>query len=460
MQDDATLMISISGVRGVIGPGLNSEVACRMAAAFGTWAPPGAIVVGRDSRLSGPMMRHAVVAGLLSTGHDVIDVGIATTPTTEIMVTTHAASGGIILTASHNPEPWNALKLLAPSGLFLSAAEGEEVLRIEREARYRHERWDKLGVLTEDSAAAEVHIRGILALPWLDRERIAARNLHAVVDCTNGAGGMVAPELLRRLGVRVTELHCEPTGRFSRRPEPTPAHLGDLCATVREVGADIGFATDPDADRLGLVDETGTALSEEYTLALAADHLLGSTPGPVVVNLSTTSALDDVCRRHGVPLSRTPVGEVNVVTRMLEVGAVIGGEGNGGVILPALHAGRDAMVGMALILQSLAASGRTLSQSYARLPHYNMVKRSQPLVRPVTDAELADLVRAEFGGSIDTADGVKVTLPEGWVHLRRSNTEPIVRAIAESPDAAVAAGLADRALRRLGSSSGVQAARG
>lgn len=448
--DESTLMISISGVRGVIGPALQAEVACRMAAAFGTWAPPGPIVVGRDSRLSGPMIRHAVIAGLLSTGHDVIDIGIATTPTTEIMVTTHGASGGIIITASHNPEPWNALKLLSRTGLFLSAAEGDEVLRIQNENRIHHLRWDALGTLTEDSAAAEVHIRGILGLPWIDRGRIAARRLHAVVDCTNGAGGMVAPELLRRLGVQVTELHCEPTGRFARRPEPTPAHLEDLCAAVREKRADIGFATDPDADRLGLVAETGEALSEEYTLALAADHLLTRHPGPVVVNLSTTAALDEVCRRHGVPLFRTPVGEVNVVTKMLEVGAVIGGEGNGGVILPALHAGRDAMVGMALILQSLADSGRPLSHSYATLPRYSMVKRSLPLPRPVSDAELAELAQAEFGGPIDTSDGVKVTLPEGWVHLRRSNTEPIVRAIAESRDPHAATALVERALRRFG----------
>jgi phosphomannomutase len=390
-----------------------------------------------------------VVAGLLSTGHDVIDLGIATTPTTEILVTTHNASGGVIITASHNPEPWNALKLLAPTGLFLSAAEGEAVLAIERQARAVHRRWDELGSLTEDAAASEVHIRGILGLPWLERERIAACGLHAVVDCTNGAGGAVAPELLRRLGVQVTELYCEPTGRFTRRPEPTPAHLGDLCSAVRAHGAQVGFATDPDADRLGLVTEQGVALSEEYTLALAADYLLARTPGPVVVNLSTTSAMDDVCRRHGVPLFRTPVGEANVVARMLSERAIIGGEGNGGVILPALHPGRDAMVGMALILQSLAASGRALSALHAALPQYSMVKRSAPLRQPVSDAELAARVGREFSGPVDTADGVKVTLPEGWVHLRRSNTEPIVRAIAESRDVTTATALAERALQTL-----------
>lgn len=448
--DEQSLMISISGVRGVVGPALNAEVTCRMAAAFGTWAPPGPIVIGRDSRLSGPMMRHAVIAGLVSTGHDVIDLGVATTPTTEMLVTTHNASGGIILTASHNPEPWNALKLLAPTGLFLSAQEGDAVIAIQREQRIQHRRWDELGSVTEDAAAAEVHIRGILGLPWLDRDRIAARELHAVVDCTNGAGGVIAPDLLRRLGVQVTELYCEPTGRFSRRPEPTPAHLADLMAKVREVGADIGFATDPDADRLGLVAENGVALSEEYTLALAADWLLARERAPMVVNLSTTGVIDEVCRKHGVPLHRTAVGEANVVARMLEVGAVIGGEGNGGVILPALHAGRDAMVGMALILQSLADSGRALSEVYASLPSYHMVKRTLPLARPVSDAELVDLARAEFGGALDTTDGVKVTLADGWVHLRRSNTEPIVRAIAESRDPARAQALVEQALRRFG----------
>ena len=446
---DKVLMTSISGIRGVIGPGLNSEVAGRMAAAFGTWAPEGPIVVGRDSRVSGDMMRHAVVGALLSTGHDVIDLGIATTPTTEILVTTHGAAGGIILTASHNPEPWNALKLLNKEGLFLSQEEGETVLAIERENRAEHKPWDALGSWSEDSAAAEVHIRSILEQPWLDRDRIAAHKLKAVVDCTNGAGGVIAPELLRRLGVEVIELHCEPTGYFGRRPEPTPAHLDDLCNAVRENEAHIGFATDPDVDRLGVVDHTGFALFEEYTLALAADFYLGKHPGPVVVNLSTTRAMDDVCKRHGVELHRTAVGEANVVARMLEVGAAIGGEGNGGVILPSLHAGRDALVGMALILQHLAESGRPLADHYASLPTWRMVKRSVALSRPLPDEELAELARSEFGGSLDTTDGVKVDLPEGWIHLRRSNTEPIVRAIAESDSQDAAESLVNRALQRL-----------
>jgi phosphomannomutase len=446
----SVLMVSISGIRGVIGAGLNSEVAGRMAAAFGTWAPPGPIVVGRDTRLSGPMMRQAITAALMSTGHDVIDLGIATTPTTEIMVTTHGASGGVIITASHNPEPWNALKLLNARGLFLSQAEGEAVQAIARDGSAVHRTWDGLGTLREDSAAAEVHIRCILEQPWLDRERIAECNLRAVVDCVNGAGGAVVPELLRRLGVDVIELHCEPHGRFGRRPEPTPAHLADLCAAVRDAGADVGFATDPDADRLGVVAETGEALLEEYTLVLATDFLLSRQPGPVVVNLSTTSAMDDVCRRHGVPLHRTAVGEANVVDRMLASRAVIGGEGNGGVILPALHAGRDALVGMALILQNMAESGRSVGSLYADLPQYRMVKRTLALTRPLPDAEIVGLARAEFGGELDTTDGVKVTLADGWLHLRRSNTEPIVRAIAESRSEKAALDLVERALRKLG----------
>jgi phosphomannomutase len=443
------LMKSISGIRGIVGAGLDAEVACRLAAAFGTWAPAGPIVVGRDSRVTGPMLRHAVTGALLSTGHDVIDLGIATTPTTEIMVTMHGAAGGIILTASHNPEPWNALKLLNREGLFLSRDEGEAVLSIEREGLSRHCAWQEMGVVREDGAAAEVHIRSLLEQPWLQRDLIAARSLHAVVDCGNGAGGMVAPDLLRRLGVQVTELHCEPTGRFSRRPEPTPAHLQELGETVRQVGADLGFATDPDADRLGVVTHEGKALFEEYTLVLAADYFLGRQPGPVVVNLSTTSAMDAICQRHGVPLFRTPVGEANVVDEMRRQGAVIGGEGNGGVILPVLHAGRDAMVGMTLILQSIADSGRTLSELAAGLPRLHMVKRSLELPRPLEDEELAALARAEFDGVVDQRDGVKITLREGWLHLRRSNTEPIVRAIAESPEAQTAEDLVQRALRQL-----------
>lgn len=444
------LMKSISGIRGIVGSGLDAEVACRLAAAFGTWAPAGPIVVGRDSRLTGPMLRHAVTAGLLSTGHDVIDLGVATTPTTEIMVPMHGAAGGIILTASHNPEPWNALKLLNREGLFLSRDEGEAVLAIEGDARARHRPWEEMGALREDGAAAEVHIRYILEQPWLKRDLIAARSLHAVVDCCNGAGGMIAPDLLRRLGVQVTELHCEPTGRFGRRPEPTPANLRALGENVRQTGADLGFATDPDADRLGLVTHEGRPLLEEYTLVLAADYFLRRQPGPVVVNLSTTSAMDGICQSHEVPLYRTPVGEANVVEAMRRTGAVIGGEGNGGVILPMLHPGRDAMVGMALILQSVAESGQTLAELDAALPRHHMVKRSIELARPLQDKELVALAQGEFGGVLDQRDGVKVTLAEGWLHLRRSNTEPIVRAIAESPDAKTAEELVQRALQQLG----------
>jgi phosphomannomutase len=444
------LMTSVSGIRGIVGAGLDAEVACRMAAAFGTWAPSGAVVVGRDSRLTGPMLLHAVAAGLLSTGHDVIDLGVATTPTTEIMVTTHGAAGGIILTASHNPEPWNALKLLDREGLFLSAEAGSTVLELARTGKARHRTWEEMGALREDGAAAEVHIRSILEMPWLDRARIGARELHVVIDCCNGAGGVVAPELLRRLGARVTELYCEPTGRFGRRPEPTPAHLQELGERVRAEEADLGFATDPDADRLGVVTHAGVALLEEYTLVLAADHYLRHRRGPVVVNLSTTRAMDDLCARHGVPLHRTPVGEANVVAQMRRVGAVIGGEGNGGVILPELHPGRDALVGMALILQSLAETGSSLQELHAALPHYHMVKRSLELARPLQDGDIVELARREFGGALDTRDGVKVQLPEGWLHLRRSNTEPIVRAIAESEDADQAETLVQRALRQLG----------
>jgi phosphomannomutase len=251
--------------------------------------------------------------------------------------------------------------------------------------------------------------------------------------------------------LQVTEIHCEPTGRSGRRPEPTPANLQELSASVRELGADVGFATDPDADRLGLVTHTGEALSEEYTLALAADFLLQAQPGPVVVNLSTTRAMDDVCRRHGVPLFRTAVGEVNVVAEMLRISAVIGGEGNGGVIVPSLHAGRDALVGIALVLQSMASSGRTLADLHAALPRYRMVKRSMELARPLPDTELVEIAAREFGAAeIDCTDGVKVTLPQGWVHVRRSNTEPIVRAIAESAEESMASELVERALRQLG----------
>lgn len=431
------LRVSVSGIRGVVGDGLDAVTVARWAAAFGAWLPAGPVVVGRDTRPSGPMVLDAVAAALCSTGHDVVDIGIATTPTTEMAVQETDAVGGVIITASHNPQQWNALKFLQGDGLFLTAAQNREVRR-RYEDESGHVAWDRLGRVRRQEGADDRHLDALLRLPWLDRERIAARGLHAVVDAVEGAGGAIVPRLLERLGVHCTRLNCGLTGNFPHDPEPTPAHLQDLCAEVRRQGADLGLAVDPDVDRLALVDGTGTALSEELTLALAADFLLGRTPGSMAVNLSTTGLIEKVAARHGGKVFRTPVGEANVVETMLAEGCVLGGEGNGGVIYPALHAGRDALVGIAMLLQGLAERGGTLAAMVADLPPVVMVKTKLEADRlPSPEA----LVAVLGPGATDTRDGVKWLDDKGWVHVRASNTEPVVRIIAEAQDEAAAAEL-------------------
>ncbi len=361
------LRVSVSGIRGVVGDGLDAVTVARWAAAFGAWLPAGPVVVGRDTRPSGPMVFDAVAAALSSTGHDVVDIGIATTPTTEMAVQESDAAGGVIITASHNPQQWNALKFLQADGLFLTAAQNREV-RQRYEDGSGHVGWDRLGKVRTESGADDLHLRALLAVPWLKKQQIAARGLHAVVDAVEGAGGAIVPRLLEQLGVRCTPLHCKLTGNFPHDPEPTPAHLADLCAEVKRQGADLGLAVDPDVDRLALVDGTGTALSEELTLALAADFLLARTPGSMAVNLSTTGLIEKVAARHGCRVFRTPVGEANVVETMLAEGCVLGGEGNGGVIYPAVHAGRDALVGIVMVLQALADGGLSLADLAGALP--------------------------------------------------------------------------------------------
>ena len=434
------LRVSVSGIRGVVGDGLDAVTVARWAAAFGAWLPAGPVVVGRDTRPSGPMVFDAVAAALASTGHDVVDIGVATTPTTEVAVQEGDAVGGVIITASHNPQQWNALKFLQGDGLFLTAAQNAEVRR-----RYEdgsgHVAWDRLGTVRSRDDADDRHLEALLRLPWLDRERIAGRGLHAVVDAVEGAGGAIVPRLLDRLGVRCTPLHCGLTGNFPHDPEPTPAHLEDLCAEVRRRGADLGLAVDPDVDRLALVDGAGTALSEELTLALAADFLLARTPGSMAVNLSTTGLIETVAARHGCRVFRTPVGEANVVETMLAEGCVLGGEGNGGVIYPTVHAGRDALVGIVMVLQALAERGGTLAEMVAALPPVAMVKTKVAAETPPT---AADLVAALGPGETDVRDGVKWLGEGGWVHVRASNTEPVVRIIAEAQDGDAAAELIDK----------------
>jgi phosphomannomutase len=437
------LRVSISGIRGVIGDGLDAVGVARWASAFGAWLPPGPVVVGRDTRPSGPMVLSAVTAALNSTGHDVLDIGIATTPTTEVAVQHGPAVGGVIITASHNPQQWNALKFLRGDGLFLSAADNAEVLQ-RLEAGDGHVGWDRLGCVVAQPGADDLHLDAVCDVPWLDAAAIGRRGLHVVVDAVEGAGGSIVPRLLERLGVRCTPLYCGLTGNFPHDPEPTPAHLAALCAEVRRQGADLGVAVDPDADRLALVDADGTALSEELTLVLAADFLLARAPGDLAVNLSTTGLIEKVAARHGRRVWRTPVGEANVVETILSRGCVLGGEGNGGVIYPAVHAGRDSLVGIAMILQHLTDRAASLRDLAGELPPVAMVKTKVDASLMPVGEDLVRRLEALGPGQIDRRDGVKWTGADAWVHVRASNTEPAVRIIAEAKDESAAVDLINR----------------
>jgi len=443
------LRVSVSGVRGVIGDGLDAVVAARWAAALGAWLTPGPVVVGRDTRPSGPMIQRAVEAALISTGHDVVDIGVASTPTTEMAVQESNAVGGVIITASHNPQPWNALKLLDGDGLFLTAADNAAVQK-HLKAEDGHVAWDRLGRVSGREGAERQHLDAILALPWLDPDRIAARGLKVAVDAVEGAGGRIVPALLEALGADCVPLHCGLSGLFPHPPEPTPAHLAELGEAVLSSGADLGFAVDPDVDRLVMVDGTGRLLSEELTLAVAVDFLLGQEPGPVVVNLSTTGLIETVAANHGQSVVRTPVGEANVVAEMLVGGAVIGGEGNGGVIYPALHPGRDALVGIAMVLQHLAGTGQGLDAVVAGYPPVAMIKDKFDQEAPFDADRIRERLH-EFGeGEVDDRDGLRWRGERGWVHMRPSNTEPIVRVIAEASTEDAARDLVAEALRLCG----------
>jgi len=439
------LMISVSGIRGIVGSGMNPETAVRFTAAFADRLAGGLVVVGRDTRPSGPLIATAVFATLQFKGLTAVDLGIASTPTVEIMVDELGAAGGIIITASHNGPEWNALKFLNGRGEFLTAEEMDEVSRLAAgEARFAAP--SAFGQLFTEETGDAVHIRRILELDRIDRDRIASRGLAAVVDCVNGAGSRILPALLRSLGVRVIELFTNVEAPFPHNPEPRPEHLGALSEAVARERADVGFACDPDADRLVLVDEKGVVLSEELTLALAADFVLRAEKGPLVGNLSTSRLIDDVGARHGVTVRRSKVGEAHVIALMRETGAAIGGEGNGGVLYPPLHLGRDAMVGAALILQSLAEDGVALSARAAAFPRYFIVKEKAPFAGDL--ASVMKRLAERFEGRLDALDGIRIDMDAGWVHLRASNTEPVVRVIAEArtPEEAQSLAAAARAL--------------
>jgi phosphomannomutase len=441
------LMISVSGVRGRVGEALTPEVVARFAAGFGAWAAARsaghAVVVGRDSRVSGPMFHRVVVAALQSVGCDVIDIGLTTTPTCQLAVEHHHAAGGLMISASHNPVEWNALKFIGPSGAFLEAHEGAEMRRVV-DGTIPRASWDRLGGITEDRGAIDRHVEQVLAIPFLNVEGIRRRRFKVALDCVRGAGGRIIPPLLDRLGCEVTAIHVEPDGRFPRPPEPVAENLHELERLVLQSRADVGMAVDPDVDRLALVSEKGRAVGEDYTLALAARVVLRHRKGPVVANLSTSLILDDMAREAGAAVIRAPVGEVNVAVRMREERAPVGGEGNGGVILPELHLGRDAPVGVALILQLLLEDDTTLSAIVDRFPRYSIVK--DKMDRPNVSLEAVyEALRREFAdAAVDMQDGLRLSWPDSWVHIRPSGTEPIVRVIAEAPSTDAARALVAR----------------
>lgn len=437
-----SLVKSISGIRGTIGgrvgDGLNPVDIVRFTAAYATQrraALPenNKIVVGRDARLSGEMVYQIVSGTLIGMGYDVVNIGLATTPTTELAVVGEGAAGGIILTASHNPKQWNALKLLNEKGEFLNDAEGKGVLAIAEKEDFCFADVDVLGHLSEKDYLP-YHIENVLNLALVDKEAIAAKNFTVAIDCVNSVGGIAIPAILRALGVKnIIELNCTPDGKFPHNPEPLPQHLTEISDLLKGGKADVGFVVDPDVDRLAIICENGEMFGEEYTLVSVADYVLSHTPGNTVSNMSSTRALSDVTRAHGGSYSASAVGEVNVTTEMKATGAVIGGEGNGGVIYPASHYGRDALVGIALFLSHLAHKGCTVSELRATYPNYCISKNRIDLTPEIdVDAILAKVKEVYKDERVNDKDGVKIDFADGWVHLRKSNTEPIIRVYSEA----------------------------
>lgn len=456
-------MVSISGVRGIVGESLTPEVVVNYAGAFGEYckrhtlksARTPEVIVGRDGRITGKVITNLVSSTLLSTGVSVRALGVCPTPTVALAVEKLNAAGGISVTASHNPLEWNGLKFFAPSGLFLNADENKKVWAIADAKDARFATWQQFGQHQSDDTWIRKHVDAVLSLPYLRLDVVRRRKLKVVVDAVNAAGGVIVPMLLNEMGCDVVEVNCDVSGVFAHTPEPLPENLGELCRRVTAERADLGIAVDPDVDRLVLITERGEPYGEEYTIATAVRFVLdrerqmGRTPqAPVVINLSTTRAVEDIAAAYGVPVVRTPVGEINVATKMREVGALIGGEGSGGVILPAVHTGRDAVVGIALLLQMLAEFDGTLSALKARLPQYHIAK--DRVVLPSPDLALQQvLTELPSSARINTDDGIRIDFPDSWVHLRKSNTEPLVRVIAEAPTKEQAVELATTFRNRL-----------
>ena len=446
------LMVGVSGVRGRVGFALTPEVVSTFAAAFGYWATRDgrskAIVVGRDSRVSGPMFPRSVHAALQSVGCNVIDIGMAPTPTGQLAVEQHHAAGGLAITASHNPIEWNALKFIGPQGMFLSADDGA-AMRAHLDAPIPRATWDKLGLIAEDHGAIARHVAQILSLPFLEVEGIRSRHFRVALDCCHGAGDTIMPIILNELGCEVFAINTEPDGLFHRPPEPVAENLGELESLVTRTGAVVGFATDPDVDRLALVGDHGKALGEDYTLALAVRTVLKHRPGTVVTNLSTSRVVQDAAVAAGVEFKFAKVGEVNVALTMRDEKSTIGGEGNGGVILPELHLGRDAPLAVALILQLLHEENKSLSALVDESPRYVIVKDKLDFTNVSLDDVYAELRHTFFAASANTQDGLRLDWGDRWVHLRPSGTEPIIRVIAEAPTEAEARALISDARKPL-----------
>lgn len=439
-----SLIKSISGIRGTIGgavgDGLTPLDIVKFTSAYATFIrktttkTSNVIVVGRDARISGEMVNDIVEGTLVGCGFDVVNIGMASTPTTEIAVVEEDACGGIIITASHNPKQWNALKLLNENGEFLNDAQGKEVLRLATNDEYKYANVERLGRVYTNTTYARHHINKILDLDLVDVNAIKKANFTVAVDAVNSIGGVIIPELLHKLGVEnVIELYCAPTGNFGHTPEPVPENLTDISTLMKEGKADVGFVVDPDVDRLAIVMENGEFFVEEYTLVSIADYVLSRTPGPTVSNLSSSRALSDVTKNYNCSYSASAVGEVNVTTEMKRTGAVIGGEGNGGVIYPPAHYGRDALVGVALFLTHLAKSGKKVSELKVGYPQYSISKSKNELTPDIDVDAILDAIKKKYANEkITDIDGVKIDFKESWVHLRKSNTEPIIRIIAEA----------------------------
>ena len=455
-----SLIKSISGIRGTIGGKVDENLtpidAVKFAAAYGSWLKGQSgkeyvkVVIGRDARISGEMIQNLVQYTLIGLGIDVVNIGLSTTPTVEVAVSLEKADGGIILTASHNPKEWNALKLLNNKGEFVSDEDGKAILRIAQENDFSFATVDHLGKLSHDDRYIDLHIEQVLALPLVTPKAIQEKKFRVVVDAVNSTGGIAIPRLLERLGVEVVKLYCEPNGHFPHNPEPLKEHLGDICKKVVDEKADFGIVVDPDVDRLAFITDQGEMFGEEYTLVACADYVLGKAKGNVVSNLSSSRALRNIAQKHGVTYSAAAVGEVNVVTEMKRVGAIIGGEGNGGIIYPELHYGRDALVGVALFLSLLAERGSSVQQLRESYPAYFMSKNKIQLTEQINPDQILKAMEQKYAHEqTTTIDGLKIDFSESWVHLRKSNTEPIIRIYTEAKSQKEADELAQRFIQEM-----------